>query len=410
MAVTLANLITNLDTNIGDSSTDRISQAERFQALTEAVVWLNEELGNDHNVSTQEIDFIDTVNYYKITALVPDIQEPTELRRAVGKNYPPFTRKDGREIASEIAEGSQEPSYAIEYQDDDWYLGIIYNPQYQAQVISEFDSLTDGGGTWQADTTNSDATNVTIDTAEYTSGNGSLNFDVDVSQSGNNRATIYNEDANSADLSDLEDLASWVFEAYIPNVTNFSSITFYWGTDSSNYWSATVTTDINGSAFANGDNTIKVNWADATPTGTPDAGDITYYRFDFNYTVSQGDDTDFRLDYLRVVRPEKLTFRYVSWVVGKNNSGTDIYAFSATTDVPFFSGKYDQYKYAIAHKAAGLLFKSPLRLYNDALVQEDEANKQLERARKIFPTSKTPEEKNFKVRSINFNRRYRYRR
>ena len=38
----------DLDTYIGDSSTDRISAAERLQSVTEATVWVQEFLQNNH--------------------------------------------------------------------------------------------------------------------------------------------------------------------------------------------------------------------------------------------------------------------------------------------------------------------------------------------------------------------------
>lgn len=403
MAVTVANIITNVDTYFGDSSTDRISQAERFQAITEATAWLLEELGNDHAIKTYTLDYLDTIHYYKVTSGITDLLASADLRRAVDDHTISALHKSSKDLAEDIGQNSLDFAWSIERRNADTFVVVNLDTKNKAKSISDFDSSTDGGGTWSADTSGSDATNVTFDTVEFKSGSASLNFDLDVSQSGNDYATIQNTTLTQIDLSDWEDLGAWLFEAYIPDATNITSYTLFWGSDTSNYWSATKTTDIDGSAWTDGWNTVKVNWSDATATGSPDATAIDYIAIRVTYDGAQADDTDFRLDNLRIAKPETLTYHYVSWDVGEDTNGTDISAFSATTDVPFFSGKYDQYKYPVAHKAASILFYS-IRLREEAASEERMAEQKLDRLRDIFPDSKTAESHNFKVFGINFSR------
>lgn len=405
MSITIAEIQTNLNTNLGDSSTDRISAAERLQAITESVTWLQEELQNDHSIETYSLPYFDTIHEYKVTTAVADLLSSADLRRDESHQNYSTAHKSSRELAEEIGQGASEFSFAIERRDGNSYLIVNLDSRYRAKTISDFDSTDDGGRTWAVDDTNSDATNLTVDNAEYKHGNGSLNFDVDVSQSGNNRATIINSTLNSMDLTDYEDLASFIMEVYVPDVTYFSSVSLFWGSSSTAYWSSTVTTDINGNAFVNGWNTVKFDWSSSTMTSTPDVTAITYGRIDLNYTGSQIDDTDFRIDYLRLVRPETLKFYYTSWAVGTSSAGAKIYAFTATTDIPFFSGQYDQYKYAVGHKAASILFMSPLRLQAQALGEEKLAVEQLKRVRRIIPKSSNPEVKSFKLGGINLRRR-----
>jgi hypothetical protein len=418
MAVTISNIVTNFDSYIGDASTDRVSQAERFQYITESTAWLLEELGNEHMVDTYQINFVDGISRYKITSSIADLLVGADLRRPEELHTRSFIRKSPRELAEEIGNKEVTRSWAIDRYDGDAYLVINHRTESLSSQLATFDSLTsDWGGTWTADTTNSDATNLTADSIEFKQGSGALNFDVDVSQSGNNRATVYNAFSTTTDLSEYEDLGSFVLKVYIPENTYTSSYTLYWSSDTSatpstisNYWSATVTTDYNGNALADGWNTLKINWADATATGTPDASEISYLQVTLNYTGSQVDDTDYRLDDLYIARPEKLTFHYISAYIGVNNSGTDINAFTATTDVPFYSGVYDQYKYVVAHKAASLALYA-LRLREEGINEERLAIENLDRYRKNFESSKTREEKNFKVLGINFrNRRARFNR
>lgn len=404
MAVTVANLITNFDTYIGDTSNDRVSAAERLQLLTEATVWLQEELGNDHMVKTYTLNYFDNVHVYKVTSAIASLLEGADLRRGETDHTESFTNKSSRELAEEIGQQALESSWAIERRDSNWYLVVNHQSKYKPQGIASFDSLTADGGTWAADTTNSDATNVTADSVEFKQGSGSINFDITVAQSVNNRATISNSTLNTANLSDYEDLASFVFWVYIPTVTNFTSITLYWGNDSATYWSATVTTDVNSNAFVAGWNRVAVAWSAATATNSPDASAIDYIRFDFNYGAGQANDTDYRIDDLTIVRAEALTFYYTSWYVGTNNSGTAISVFGATTDVPFFSGQYDQYKYAVSHKAASLAYYGVLRNKEEAATQEVEAIRAVNRQKALIPVSVTKEVKSFKVKGVNFRR------
>jgi hypothetical protein len=258
------------------------------------------------------------------------------------------------------------------------------------------------------DATAGDGNNLTLDEVEFKQGNASFNFDITVAQTANNRATLSLTDFDSLDLTDYESLTSWLFEVYIPDVTYHTGFTFYWGSSDSAYWSASVTTDVNGSAWVNGWNTVKVNWADATKTSTPDVAATVFFRVDYNYSASQGNATDYRFDYLRLVRPEKLTFYYTSSSVGVTSSSdsTKLYAFAATTNVPYFSGQYDNLKYAVAHKMASMAFYK-MGLRDDAQLEEQAAFVALKRSQKLFPSSKTPEVKNFKVKGLNFNRRRR---
>lgn len=407
MAITVASLITNHDTYFGDTTNDSVSAAERLQFATEAVAWLIEETQTEQSDATYTLNYLDTVHEYKVTSSIADLMEGVDLRRGDADQYITWPRKSANELREEIAQGESESAYAIERRDRNAYLVINHNSKYGASLIEDCESLT-SNGTWELDATAGDGVNLTLDEVEFKQGNASFNFDADVSQTANNRITLSVSDFDALDLTTYLDLGSWIFDVYLPDVTYHTGFTFYWGSSDSAYWSASVTTDINGSAWVNGWNTVKVNWADATMTSTPDVEDIDYLRVDYNYSASQTDDTDFRFDNLRLVRPEKLTFYYTSSSVGVTSSAdsTKVYTFAATTNVPYFSGQYDNLRYAVAHKMASLSFyKTQQR--EEAEKEELEAYRCLKRSQSLFPSSKTPEVKSFKVRGVNFNKRRR---
>lgn len=405
MSVTEASLEANFNTYIGDSSVDRISAAERLQLATESTVWLQQETGNDHMVKTYSLKYYDNVHYYKVTSVIASLLEGADLRRGEKDQTLAASHLSTREIAEDIAQNSTQFAWAIERRDADTYLVVNLDSKYAPQTVADMDSISAGGGTWAVDAVNSDATNLTVDTNEFKQGTASLNFDITVAQSANNRATLTNSTLNQLDLSNYVDLGAWIFWVYLPTVTNFSSITLYWGSDSSNYYSATVTTDITASAWAAGWNRVAVLWQNATATGTPVSTAIDYMRIDYNYTGSQANDTDYRLDDLTIVRPETLTYFYTSWYVGTDTTGvTQRTAFAATSDIPYFSGQYDQYKYAVSHKMASIAFYGPLQAATLGQLHEVEAIKALNRVKKLIPQSVTKTSKTFKVSGIGFGR------
>lgn len=411
MALTLADIIVEFDKRVGDESTDRISTAERYDYFTQSVAWLKERTLNDHSVNKYDFNYYDTLHYYKVTTVLDDLLEgnamTTKMLQDAGQ---PFTRKSAEELRAEIGYDFMESSYSIERRNGDAYLVVNHDSKYRALLASSCDSLTGDGDTWEVDSTNSDATNLSVNTEDYTQGTGSFSFDLDVSQSGNNKGTIFNDGLTSEDLSDEKDITTWLIDVRIPDATYVSSYTFAWGNDSSNYYSVTSTTDANGNAFVDDEwITLSFDWNGATETGTVDDTAIDYIAVTVNYTASQGDDTSFKVDNIRLVRPEKLQFHYTSWSVGKDTNGTDILEFSASTDVPYFSGQYDQYKYATAYYAAAMAFRD-MRLFDEADRAEVDAERAINRIDNLIPKSVTRETKSFKPKGISWRRGRRVRR
>src|SRR3990167_10217808 len=359
MAITCANLTTLINTFIRDTTTDSVSAAERRAAMDEATVWLIESTTNDHIIETYNLDYVDGIHNYKISSALADFLEPADLRRATNDQDMPATHKSSREMAEDIGSGSSEFAFAIERKDSSAYAIINLQGKYQRQSIATFDSLTADGGTWVADTTNSDAVTVVADEIEMTEGAGSTKFDVDVSQSANNRATL-SSTITSVDLTDWDDIGSFTIDVYVPDATETTSVTLYWGNSSTVYFSLAKTTDAQGNTIADGWNTFKFDWPDATETGSVDVTAIDYIRIDVNYGAGQGDDTGYRIDNLQIAKPERLVFYYLGMSLGWTAAGTltKIYRYTAETNVPFYSDSYEHYLYPVAHKASAVLFRS----------------------------------------------------
>lgn len=403
MAVTIASIIIPVNTYLGDISDNSVTTTERINAISEATAWIIENTTNDHTIKTYNLDFIAGLTTYKISSGLADMLEPSDLRRSEVNQFMAATRKSPRELAEDIANDSPEFAFAIQRQNSDALIKINLNGLYSATQIATFDTTTTDGGTWVADAVNSDANTLTTDSTEFTEGTGSIRFNVTVAQSANNRATISNT-INSQDLSSFLDIGVLVLDVFIPSATFMQSVTLYWGSDSSNYWSYTATTDAQGNTIATGWNTFKFDWNLATKTSTPVITTTKYYRIDVNYTASQPNDTSFRLDNLRIAHPERLTFYYLSDALGTTAGGTALYRYTATTDIPYYSGQYDHYIYPIAHKATAILMRS-IGLDNYAKLEDEEANKSLATKIKLFPSSIVKEDRAFKVKQVNLRRR-----
>ena len=211
---------------------------------------------------------------------------------------------------------------------------------------------------------------------------------------------------STIDMTEDEDISSMIFRTYLPDVVGTSSTVMvgYWGENASNYWYGAITTDIDGESFVDGWNRCKINWSSATKVGTPDKTKVGWARIDINHN-SSADDTDFRLDEILMVKPEKLFFHYQTWYVGVESTSAATYLtdFYSTTNIPFYSGLYDFFDPYVAHQAAAILFRE--------MGQGTEGDREMALAaiemrklEKKFPTHRLAETSSFKVKGLSWNK------
>lgn len=183
-------------------------------------------------------------------------------------------------------------------------------------------SLT-SNGTWSA---TADATNLTLDTINYVSGASSLNFDL---SGASTTGYIENSDMTAVDLSDYEDVGSLFLWLYLPDTSIFTSITLSWGSDSSNYWSATATNPHFGSEIT-GWNLFRFDWNGASETGSPSSSAVDYLKVLITYDGTA--DTDIRVDSIMCKLGSIYSLDYYSKFLFSNSSGTFIEETSDDTD------------------------------------------------------------------------------
>lgn len=119
-----------------------------------------------------------------------------------------------------------------------------------------------------------------------------IQFDLDVSVSGNNQATITNTSLDGVDLSQYDGKGNFEFWFDLNNIDYLSGLVLAVGSDTNNYLVGTFTTQADGSALVEGRNKFSIAWADMSETGNPDAGLMgRFIQVQLQYTSSQTDTT-----------------------------------------------------------------------------------------------------------------------
>lgn len=385
----LSDIIKNINTYIGDSSTDRISADERYQAATEGTAWLLEELGNEHMTDRTDIEYIPTVTWYKMDSLTPYLLTAGQLRfkEDQGERVD-FTRVEPRDL---FTMAHNRHAYAIERFNGESYLGIIVPdmneyPHQDLIQMNENDGLTYTG----------------VNASNIVKEKDAVRFDMTTTGPTTTGLTTVTD---SIDISSYDGVGVIIFEVEIPDIEEVTSVSIKFGENlSTDYYLGTVTQDINGNNLVAGVNTLKFKISELTPVGTPSLSDITVWSFNVNHLTSKPAVDGFRFSDLRVAEPLYLTFKYIFYRVGKDSTGDDIIEFTADTDVPFFMERYPQYRYAVAHKAAAVLFRSMVMPEN-ARDEDRQANNSLDRYRKNFSGDRDMPSSQFKPAGINLRNR-----
>lgn len=182
-------------------------------------------------------------------------------------------------------------------------------------TLSHFDTLT---GT-ETVTASGDVTNLEIDRYDYVSGNSSLKFSL---SGATGAGTIEVALAQSINLETIEDIGALFNWLNFPDITRLNSMTVRWGSDSSNYWSKSVTTPHDRTAFESNAWTLqRYDWVSATETGSPDATTIDYVAVVFDYDTGAA-ISNVRLDAITAALGRPYEVVYYSNRFFKSTAGT----------------------------------------------------------------------------------------
>ena len=193
-----------------------------------------------------------------------------------------------------------------------------------AVTLHGMDSLT-ANGTWAA---GGNASNLTLDELEYVHGSGCLNFELAASGS---VGYIEISDMDDVDLSDYDEIGALFVNVYIPDPDIITNFILRWGNDSSNYWSATVTSPHDQSSFKTGWQLLRFEWNGATETGTVAPATVDYLRLSVTYDGTA--ETDVRADKISCSKGEIYELEYYSEFLFQSSGGTWMAKPTAETDI-----------------------------------------------------------------------------
>lgn len=359
MAVAISDIISK----IKDFARNQNLEIERIiRAVDSASSFVLNQLGVPGYELEYTFDFDEEQNFYQLPAGFGEVISLRYEDDSLNKDGR-FTYRTAEYLFERIETASADTRlFGVYSAKGAWQLVVLAKNSVASFPLDSFDY--DNDTNWVA---SNDAENISDDNYTYKEGSGSLRFDVNVSLSGLNRATL-KRTVTAQDFYSQKDVGHFKCWVYLPTVTNFTSISFSWGSDASNYYKATTTAQEDGSAFEVGWNKLDFAWSDATQIGSPNDREITFYQFDFDYTADFESVNNFRIDYLRLNVPDKMILQYYTKYKGKDNSGNYITNFSAVTDTFLFGDFNPEIAEMIALHSAVIL--NPQILVDDQYVRK----------------------------------------
>ncbi len=208
-------------------------------------------------------------------------------------------------------------------------------------TISDLDAI----GSWVLF---GDGTNLTVDSDYYAKGSACINWDI--SAAGGTTAGIQNSALTQFDITPY--LAGSVFVwAYITAVTNLTNFKLLIGSSSSVYYTITITTNNEGTAFYAGWNLLRFDFVNKVATGTVDEDACDYVAIYMTKAAGKISETDYRFDWLVMKRGEHYSLIYYSLYGWQSATGT--WLENATADTDYVNCDNTELK-LIEYKAAEL--------------------------------------------------------
>lgn len=207
---------------------------------------------------------------------------------------------------------------AIAIDNRDSLTRLLINAQINDKTlnVSTLDSLTAGGGTWAI---SGDATNLVANTDNFVKGIASLSFDI--TAAGGTTAGIKNTTLNTFDLTNYRYNSIFVW-AYVVSTTGLTNYSLKIGTNTTNYFLASVTTTHEGVAFTTGWNLLRFDLATSAQTGTVTLASCKYAELYMTKTVGKVSETGYLFDQIQVKKGQYNNLYYYSGYGWTTSAGT----------------------------------------------------------------------------------------
>lgn len=216
-----------------------------------------------------------------------------------------------------------------------------------------------------------DTTNLHYDpNTVYDDDENTASLSFDVAANVNQRASIIGTAFSPMDFTSAQNQGHFRVKVFLPQITDFTSISVNWGSDNANYFKQTVSLQQDGTAFVLGWNKLDLPW-DSTviQVGSPNIQQIKYMDLDFDYTVAFAVPiTGFYVNNLCIEIPDKMKMNYYTTNNGVTIGGTPVVTLTATSDVFLFGTADAGLMQLVALQAAVIL--NPQILVDDKSVRQ----------------------------------------
>jgi hypothetical protein len=209
-------------------------------------------------------------------------------------------------------------------------------------TLANLDTLASGGGTWGVF---GDAENLEVGSDNYIEGQAGLKFDI--SSAGGTTAGIVNSTLNATDLSAFfNGDGNAVVYAYITSSTNLTNYIIRVGSDASNYYTKTVTSQSDGTAFVNGWNILNFDLSTFTTVGSPVITATDYCALYMTKTAGKVSEVGYRFDALTFRRGEINNLYYYSGYGWQSSVG--VYKVNSTASSDILNAGEEEYQLILA--------------------------------------------------------------
>lgn len=326
---------------VGSYSTGQIDTDKVYRAINRAVEYVKREVSFPNDEKTFTFKFSNDRYYYDAPDDFVEALLLSYKTESANNPWNGFTYHDYPDII-ERAGTIRENRWTVVNFNGKRQIMIVGRNQINPSTLESADDTTG----WAV---SGDASDLTQDTNQYVQGYASLSFDV-VRSSGVARVT---KTVTATDLRHIfEKKAEFKINQYLTD-NNVTSVALKVMSSPSDYYLMTAALTDNDLAFPQ-DEWFKIAFdtEDAVIVGSPDSSAITTYQIEYTLPVSFTAATDFRIDSLYAIFPEKVQLIYTSNYKGTNASGTPIKTLATATDTLAFSDEYDDYADLVAQRAA----------------------------------------------------------
>ena len=268
MPFTVSQLLSAVTPKIGGSSSSDIAS---FNDTVYTALWRMAskiDMKGVKRTATLSSPIYDNVTKYPLPT---DFHLPIDLLPQVGREGNPGTGDFTPRFSREFSLRGEYNTMGIDWMDDTPYLNARRLPSGDVVTLADFETTTG----WTASV---DASGLFQETLNYVAGSAAMGFDL----SGSTGSGVLTATAlTSQDFSTWRVRDSVFLYVYMPAV--MTSVALKRGSSASAYYSKTVTTQQDGTAFRVGWNLLRFDLSTATQTGTANLATTVYSQITFTY-------------------------------------------------------------------------------------------------------------------------------